>query len=450
MIPVFEKIEKFLLLKCTQRSPLLLALSGGPDSLCLFYALLAFRERHQISFHIAHVDHAWREESHAEALSLQLLAEKHCVPFHLKVLNPADLKGNLEAVCREERYAFFTDLCVDHSLQALLTGHHLDDQAETILKRLLEGSRCQGLSGLQSDSMMRGCRVLRPLLEIKKKEILDVLKALDIPAFDDPTNHQSQFLRARMRQSIIPELNRQFGKDIRNNLIALGSESLELVDYFDKRCAPYLEKGLRGHLGYCLDLLPFMPIERVELKYLLHVLGREHHFFLSREIIEMMAKSLISGKANQKFEMGRLRIEVDRHRLFILTASKSNNSSLVPLDPGYLTIGDWKGVVEEKIFEADDQATDWKKGWLGSLHCYLPLGRYHIGFLDEAGKNKSNLGMIKKRWSQSKVPAFLYHYFPLITGFSTIEHEFLTGKRTIQIKTGDRCMKVSFKKNDSF
>ena len=88
-----------------------MALSGGPDSLCLFYCLLEYRKRYGTPIHIAHVDHGWREESRQEVEILQRLAGNNQISFHLKTLNPTLMKGNLEAICREERYAFFAELC---------------------------------------------------------------------------------------------------------------------------------------------------------------------------------------------------------------------------------------------------------------------------------------------------------------------------------------------------
>ena len=142
---IFIQIENFLQVYCHSSSPLLLALSGGPDSLCLFYALLKYRNESNTPFHVAHVNHNWREKSVLEAQTLEQLASKHQVPFHLKILDPSLLRGNLEAACREERYQFFASLCQFNQFQGVLTGHHQGDQAETIFKRILEGARLVSL-----------------------------------------------------------------------------------------------------------------------------------------------------------------------------------------------------------------------------------------------------------------------------------------------------------------
>ncbi len=136
---VIEAIAKFIEQFCSGPEPLLLGLSGGPDSLALYYGLLSCQRKYNISFHIAHIDHGWRLESAQEAEQMRQLAERAGIPFHLKKLKPAELKGNLEMACRIERYRFFAELCQTCSFQGVLVGHQRDDQSETILKKLLEG-----------------------------------------------------------------------------------------------------------------------------------------------------------------------------------------------------------------------------------------------------------------------------------------------------------------------
>ena len=126
------------------------------------------------------------------------------MPFHSKGWNPNLLEGNLEAACREERYLFFSSLNQQHSYQGVVTGHHQNDQAETVFKRILEGSHWSRWGGLQPESCLYGVRVLRPLLEISKSAIQDTLKSAGLIAFDDPTNRQPAYLRARFRESFFP------------------------------------------------------------------------------------------------------------------------------------------------------------------------------------------------------------------------------------------------------
>lgn len=494
MMTPFSHIEKLLLRSTSSQSPLLLALSGGADSLYLFYALLYFREQHGILFHVAHVDHRWRKESQEEAESLRQLAIQHRVPFHLKILDPSIAQGNLEAACREERYAFFYQLFKQFSFQALLTGHHHDDQAETVFKRLLEGAHWSRWGALQHESWINGMRVLRPLLDLRKKDIQHTLFENKISFFEDPSNKDERFLRARLRESIFPRLNQEFGKEIEKNLVWIADEAQELKDFFDERLIPLLNETVRSSIGIYLDLQERLPTSLLEIKYLLRLMCQKEQLLLSREIIKQIALSLKQGKANQLFVMANHHIWIDRKRIFILSTfltrisqELSKNSNDLPCDlhsepvspyrfnnrcellpdqsciapdssfPTYcekcglinpnnemLQVVSGKGVmagwvyhISQAIYPSTGQITSWKEGWKGVLRAYLPLGDYQIGF-----KNACKDKKIKKRWNEAKVPAFLYFFFPLIWGKEGICHEFLTGKMLIPLSEGAPCWKI--------
>lgn len=440
---VYKQVEVFLLKYCPLQTPLLLALSGGPDSLYLFYVLLAFRKQYGIPFHVAHVDHRWRQESEEEAQILKELANRYHVPFHLKVLNPALLKGNLEAACREERYAFFTQLCQQCPFQGVLTGHHQDDQAETIFKRVLEGAHWSRLSGLQPESWMKDLRILRPLLDIAKKDIQVNLSEDNLRAFDDPSNRYLKFLRARLRETIFPRLNQEFGKQVQKSLITMGKDAQELNDYFHKRLNSILEYMIRGPWGICLDLQTLMPETQLEVKYLLRLLCKHEEIFLSREIIEQAAQALQLNKANLTYAMGSHQIRIDRQRIFMMPSPVfAKEDQMLSISPGDHLLGDWKLSVSEDIYFVSHQTTSWKEGWKGQLISYLPIGNYMIGYKNPLETKIINAAAIKKRWSQAKVPAFLYDHYPLIWIETEICHEFLTGKSLFAINEGSPCLKI--------
>lgn len=445
MSAIFNQVEAFLLTFCPSPSPVLLALSGGADSLCLFYALLVFRERHGKPFHIAHVDHRWRQESQEEAEALRELALQHQVPFHVKILDPSLLKGNLEAACREERYAFFAELCREIYFQGVLIGHHQDDQAETIFKRMLEGSHWSRWGALQPESWIKGIRILRPLLEITKNEIRQALSGENIQAFEDPSNRHFEFLRARLRETLFPRLNQEFGKRVQPSLIAIGKDAQELVHYFDARLTPLIEQSSQGPWGICLDLQSFMPKSLLEIKYVLRLLCKRQNFFLSRDIIQQAAQALQLGKANQLFAMGSHQIWIDRQRIFLLTFPLVvKESQSIKIVAGSHSLGNWKLSVIESVYSAEE-STSWQEGWEGWFKCYLPIGNYMIGFKKSLDPEILNRVAIKKRWSQAKVPAFLCNSFPLVWGKEGIYHEFLTGSPLFSLREGIPCFAIDLR-----
>lgn len=446
---VFTHFEAFLKIFCLSSSPLLLALSGGPDSLCLFYCLLMARDRYGLSFHIAHVDHGWREESREEAQILEQLALDYHIPFHLKTLEPGSLKGNLEAACREERYAFFSSLCHEFQFQGVMTGHHQDDQAETICKRILEGAHWFRWMGLKPESWREGMRVLRPLLKVARKEILQFLEEKNLQAFEDPTNRHSCFLRARLRETIFPRLNQEFGKEVQKSFIHLGEEAKELTDYFEERVGPVVKSLKHGLWGTYLNLQTLLPSHLIEIKYLIRLVCESQQFFLSREIIEEIAHALQKGKACQLFTMKSRQIWVDRRRLFIFHSPsqvvKENQPQAASLfEKPFL--GDWEIEVREEVYTSDCATTSWEEGWQGYLCAYLPIGGHYLFGFDQKNHCMKSRAIVKKRWSQAKIPSFLVSYFPFIYQENgkamQIRHEFLTGQPLFKLEERALCWKV--------
>jgi tRNA(Ile)-lysidine synthase len=291
---------------------------------------------------------------------------------------------------------------------------------------------------LQPESWINGIRILRPFLEISKSEIQQTLAQGHIQAFEDPSNRHPQFLRARLRETIFPRLNQEFGKQVQKSLATMGKEAQELTGYFNARLMPLLEHFIPGPWGIYLDLQTLMPESLLEIKYLLRLLCQQQGFFLSREIIEQAAQALQSNKANQCFEMGSHQIWIDRQCLFILSSPQTifDDQSLT-LSPGIFLWGNWKVNVSEDIYLPNQGMTSWKEGWKGRLESYVPIGNYQLGF-----KSPLDTKRMRKYWGQAKVPAFLYPYFPLIWGEREFCQEFLTGKSFCAIAEKAPCWRI--------
>ncbi len=473
---LIDTVEEFLKKNCNGVQPFLLALSGGPDSTCLFFCLLKFRQKTNIPFHVAHVDHGWRTESSNEALILKKLADDHSVPFHLKKLENMG-SGNLEAICRNERYQFFKELSDRYSFQAVLTGHHGDDRSETVLKRVLEGAHWSRWNSLSENKCIFGIRVLRPLIHFSKKHIESCCINHPFKPFIDSSNRNQKFLRARMREDIFPYLKKTFGKDFEKNLGILAEEAGEITNFFNQRLAPILEKRILGPFGSYLEI--DQSFSMIEIKYLLRLLSVSENFFLSREMIELAAHALKENRANIRLSTTGKKLIIDRLRVFILNpqlnleTAVQGDKVMQDFELESLTIGDehsqkvkappivsdygskncvnlspsstvsrLKWSVElnhsEAIYSLSQKNTSWQEGWKGVSIGYIPLCNYDVSF--------HATPKLKKTWNQAKVPAFLYPYFPVIWHKELPIHEFLTGKENHLLKEGDRCLKLEFRK----
>jgi tRNA(Ile)-lysidine synthase len=314
-------LNQFFKDRLQKESPLLLAFSGGPDSLALLHLLLEFRKTVPVEISIAHVDHGWREESQAEAREIALMAERLGLPCYQKTLKPAELTGNLEASCREERLQFFASLCREHQFQAVLLAHHADDLAETVLKRTLEGVSLPYLSALRPEAQIYGMKLWRPLLSIPKSQILEWLMERQLQGFMDKTNHDPKYLRAKMRLQMLPYLSELFGKRISSGLCQIAEEAGELRDFLDKRIAPHLAKIVVKNGETMLDLSRDCPEDLFELKYLIKQFCKQGDFSLSRDSLNKAANFVLKKEIHKSFLTKKGKLLIDRRNITIIRSA---------------------------------------------------------------------------------------------------------------------------------
>lgn len=191
----------------------LAAISGGPDSCALLLILLSLREDLSSTIRVAHVNHGLRgEASDEDERFVRSMAAEWGLPFHRKKIfmarRSAQEGENLEAVARAERYDFFCRLARRYRCNVIATGHTLDDQAETLLHHMVRSSGIEGLSGIAPVWMYRGYRVVRPLLEVTRAEVLRFLQAAGQSFRTDESNRDLSFTRNYLRHEILPRLER--------------------------------------------------------------------------------------------------------------------------------------------------------------------------------------------------------------------------------------------------
>ncbi len=224
------------------------AVSGGPDSVALLHALIAARESSgPFPVTIAHLNHRLRgaESDADEAFTADLHARLTAagVPalglrlHRIDVAATARADGaNLEATARRVRYQWLTELAHEVGVRWIATGHTADDQAETVLHRLLRGTGLQGLRGIASTrELAPGVGVVRPLLQTRRAEIIAYLTALGQPFREDSTNRDPAFTRNRIRHELLPHLAARYNPAASLVLARLAEQAEEL--YRDEETA---------------------------------------------------------------------------------------------------------------------------------------------------------------------------------------------------------------------
>jgi tRNA(Ile)-lysidine synthase len=227
---VTEFIKRQGLLSPGER--VLVAVSGGPDSVALLHLLYDLGEELGLHLEVAHLQHGIRgAESQEDARFVAQLAEKLGLPFHLKEVNLPQIKsaagkGNLEALARAERYRFFADVAWERNLGKIATAHTQDDQAETVLMWLLRGSGLKGLGGMPLTYRLDGTNiesascpvVIRPLLGVSRAKIEEYLNEKHLTYRLDRSNQDPSFLRNWIRLKLIPQLKGKMDRNLPSRL----------------------------------------------------------------------------------------------------------------------------------------------------------------------------------------------------------------------------------------
>ena len=222
----------------------LAAVSGGPDSIAMLHLLYDLREELKLTIQVAHLQHGIRgEEAIEDARFVARLAERLGLICHFKEIDLPQLKvaskTSLEEIGRMERYRFFAETAQRHGLDAVVTAHSADDQAETIVMRLFRGAGRTGLRGIVPvsrlpvgvDCRCAGVMLIRPLLGAHRREVMEFLEQRELTYRNDSSNKDLFFLRNWIRLKLMPQVSEKFGDSLAARLCAQAEVLREEEDY---------------------------------------------------------------------------------------------------------------------------------------------------------------------------------------------------------------------------
>ncbi|PRY99478.1 tRNA(Ile)-lysidine synthase [Jezberella montanilacus] len=192
-------------------SSVAVALSGGADSLALAAVATAVANTCDVTVKIFHIHHGLYAEADNWVQAVKKIADDlgvFLVIQHVQV--DQNLGLGIEGAARDARYTAFAEMAKEHGVDAILLGHHQQDQAETVLLRLLRGTGVQGLAAMKPDHIRNGLRLLRPWLDIDRAVVLRLAQALAAEvgwqAVQDPSNRDERYARGALREKVIPAL----------------------------------------------------------------------------------------------------------------------------------------------------------------------------------------------------------------------------------------------------
>ena len=210
-----------------------LGVSGGPDSVAMLYILSHLSKEWKIAIHIAHLDHMLRKDSHEDSAFVEKLALKLGLPFTCGRINVGGLakSGSVEEIGRKARLGFLFGVARDIKARKIALGHTLDDQAETVLMRIIRGTGLYGLSAILPKREIAGFTIIRPLLGLRRFEIEGYLKKKKIRTLTDPSNSEDIYFRNRIRGRLMPLLEKGYNRNIKEALANLAASAAYDYDY---------------------------------------------------------------------------------------------------------------------------------------------------------------------------------------------------------------------------
>lgn len=238
-------IKKYNMLRKGDR--VLVAVSGGPDSIALLHCLWELKEEYKLSLFVFHLNHCLRgRAAELDAHLVQETAAKYNLPCYLESVDISKLakeKGlSFETCARNVRQELYNRCAGENSCEKIALGHNADDQVETVLMRFLRGTGSRGLCGIAPVKE----KIIRPLIEISKSEIEAYCQKNSFAYRIDSTNLQPIYLRNKIRLDLLPLLEKEYNNNMRGNLLRQREIALEDQEYWDKTSEKYLEKALLG------------------------------------------------------------------------------------------------------------------------------------------------------------------------------------------------------------
>ena len=293
-----KEAKEFIEKNIIDDEPIILALSGGPDSMCLLNLLLSLN-KNVIALHI---NHNTRSSCDSEYEFLKKYAKEKDFTLEYFKIEKYSKKRFTEEEARDIRYKKLKEIATKYNAKKVLTAHHADDLTETILMRLLRGSTIGGYAGIKRKSTWDEIDILRPLLLVTKDEIYVYLKSKNIPYVEDETNAEDITLRNRIRHHILPlikEYEPNYAKKIFNM-----NRTLTNAETFIKLELDKIKKDTINDNQ--INISKFANLDDVEQEFLLesylHDIYKDNLKRVSHKHQEILKKLLLSNKNSLEYD----------------------------------------------------------------------------------------------------------------------------------------------------
>ena len=421
-------IEKYGMLDSEDK--IVVGVSGGPDSITLLHILWRLKEELNISIISAHLNHGLRgKDAVTDEEFVKEFSYKLGIPVRTESVKVHDFaKSNnltIEEAGRKLRYELYRKIAEETSSNKVAVGHNLDDQAETVLMRIIRGSGIDGIAGMPPvRNLTEKIKVIRPLIEISREEILKHLKNSKLEVRVDRTNFARTYFRNRVRLELLPILEKKYNRNIKKNLVNLANIFSSENDFFSNNLTEILSAIIKEktadeivmNKNKLIDL--HLSIKRRCLRECIKMLGGLSN--ITFEHIEDVIDGL--NKNNLEFELPNSIRIIFRYDSIIITKSKEKNPENYEYKlkiPGNTEIKEASIIINAEYLEKIDLGTlrrEHSKAYLDADLLEFPL----IGRNRKEGDKFTPFGLagtkkIKKFFIDNKVPHENRNKMPIVT-----------------------------------
>lgn len=327
----FIKKNKLLI----DSNKILLAVSGGPDSLVMLDLFEQLKKELGIQIAVAHLDHMFREESKLEADFIEKFSKKKGLQFFRKAVDlPKIIENNkisAEAAARQARFDFFKNIIKKENFDLLALAHHKGDQAETVLLNLFRGSGLNGLAGIQLQEEFKELKLIHPMLIFTKKEILDYCNQKNLSPSFDSSNQKNIYSRNVIRNKILPLVEKEINPNVKE-VIARSSKLIASENIFLQKLAKKEYQRLlviEEKSKIIVDFNSFKELDQVLqrriYRYIYKKLNNDLDDFYLEHIFEI-EKLISDQKTGRGVDIASgIRVEISYSNLVFLKKSKLKN-----------------------------------------------------------------------------------------------------------------------------
>lgn len=299
---VKQFIERNQLIK--KGDELILGVSGGVDSMLLLNYFWFYQQDYEVTLKVAHVHHGLRSDANLDAALVEQFCHEHHIPFFRHDCQIQEIarqkKMSEEEAGREERYRFFNTLVRSNS--KIVTAHHMNDQAETILMHLIRGSGIKGLSGIVPK---RG-HIIRPFLCLTRSEIESYCKALKVPYREDMSNLETKYTRNKIRLELVPFIEERINDAAVKTIARTGLLCQEANDFIESQTLFYYKESCSKETPVQIELdskkiidYPAYMQKCVLLHAIKQLMGMKNYTLTHIE----KSIELLSGQAGKKISL---------------------------------------------------------------------------------------------------------------------------------------------------